>query len=63
MSANPSEPTEQEANIPLDDIIKKLAETVEKLTDVIEKAQKRTQQNTNANKDWHKFQSINENRA
>jgi len=58
MSANPSEPTEQEANIPLDDIIKKLAETVEKLTDVIEKAQKATQKNTSANKDWHKFQAI-----
>ena len=38
MSANPSEPTEQESNIPLDDLIKKLADTVEKLTEVIVKA-------------------------
>ena len=58
MSANPSEPTEQESNIPLDDLIKKLADSVEKLTDVIEKAQKATKANTTANVDWHKYQSL-----
>ncbi len=58
MSANPSEPTEQESNIPLDDLIKKLADTVEKLTDVIVKAQKATKANNSLSADWHKYQSL-----
>ena len=58
MSANPSEPTEQESNIPLDDLIKKLADSVEKLTDVIVKAQKATKANNSLSADWHKYQSL-----
>jgi len=49
---------QNEAKIPLDDIIKKLADQIEKLTKIIEKSTKSISDNTDTNKDWHKFQAM-----
>jgi len=50
--------TDNEAKIPLDDIIKRLADQIEKLTKIIEKASKQMTSNTSANADWHKYQAM-----
>ena len=49
---------QNEAKIPLDEIIKKLADQIEKLTKIIEKSTKSISDNTDTNKDWHKFQAM-----
>ena len=50
--------TEEELKIPLDEIIKRLADQIEKLTKIIEKASKQMTSNTSANADWHKYQAM-----
>ena len=49
---------ENEAKIPLDEIIKDLAEQIKKLTDIVEKSSKQIKANTSANTDWHKYQAL-----